>query len=88
MPQIAYTPPQVAEQLQVKPITVLRWLRAGKLTGSHTPAGWRVQPAEIAQFLAGYRNRSGKPLPDWMPAQEVALRTVWDNPEDEVWNDA
>ena len=88
MNQIAYTPPQVAEQLQVKPITVLRWLRAGKLTGSHTPAGWRVQPAEVEQFLAGYRNRPRRPLPDLMLAQEVALRAVWDNPDDEVWNDA
>jgi excisionase family DNA binding protein len=95
MAPVAYTPPQVAEQLQVKPITVLRWLRAGKLAGSNTPAGWRIRAADIERFLRSYQHRQRQPvpappsnLPDLMLAQQVALQTVWDNPDDEVWNDA
>jgi excisionase family DNA binding protein len=46
---------QVAELLQVHPVTVQRWLRAGQLSGIRLPAdklGWRVRRSELDRFLA------------------------------------
>lgn len=46
---------QVAELLQVHPVTVQRWLRSGQLSGIRLPAdklGWRVRRSEIERFLA------------------------------------
>lgn len=46
---------QVAELLQVHPVTVQRWLRAGRLRGIRLPAdklGWRVRRSELDRFIA------------------------------------
>ncbi len=46
---------QVADLLQVHPVTVQRWLRAGQLSGIRLPAdklGWRVRRSELERFLA------------------------------------
>jgi excisionase family DNA binding protein len=48
------TAPEVAERLKVKPSTVLRWLREGKLRGVRlggSRAGWRVTAAEVQRVL-------------------------------------
>jgi len=47
---------QVAEELQVKPITVQRWLQQGKLRGfkpGGTRMGWRVPESEVQRVLRG-----------------------------------
>ena len=49
------TPEEVAEILKVKPETIRRWLRRGELSGSCTPAGWRLTPADLETWLAKYR---------------------------------
>ena len=49
------TPEEVAEILKVKPETIRRWLRRGELSGSSTPAGWRLTPADLETWLAKYR---------------------------------
>ena len=51
------TSKQVAERLQVKVITVQRWLHAGKLAGTKLPgkAGWRVPESEVERLLRGER---------------------------------
>jgi excisionase family DNA binding protein len=49
---------QVAAQLQIGEVTVLRWLRSGKLAGvkpGGTRIGWRIPPAEIARLLRSTR---------------------------------
>ncbi|GBD21844.1 hypothetical protein HRbin28_02308 [bacterium HR28] len=45
---------QVAERLQVSPVTVRRWLREGLLAGSRLPgkAGWRISEQDVERFLA------------------------------------
>lgn len=52
----ALTTKQVAARLQVGEITVLRWLRSGKLRG-HKPGGtrigWRVPLAEVERMERG-----------------------------------
>lgn len=45
---------QVAEQLQIGTITVLRWLRSGKLRGvkpGGSRIGWRIPPSEVERLL-------------------------------------
>ncbi len=49
------TPEEVAKVLKVTPETIRKWLRNGELTGSNTPAGWRVTPADIEAWLAKHR---------------------------------
>ncbi|MHB8574361.1 MAG: helix-turn-helix domain-containing protein [Dehalococcoidia bacterium] len=51
---------QVAERLQVQPVSVQRWLRAGRMRGTllSDRMGWRVPASEVEQMLA-----SGKPAP-------------------------
>lgn len=50
------TPEEVAEILKVKPETIRRWLRRGELSGSCTPAGWRLTPADLETWLDKYSN--------------------------------
>lgn len=50
------TTKQVATRLQVGEITVLRWLRSGKLRGfkpGGTRIGWRVPLAEVERMERG-----------------------------------
>jgi excisionase family DNA binding protein len=52
---------EVAERLRLKPETVRRWLRSGKLRGislGSDHAGWRVRESEVARFL-GESERKG-----------------------------
>lgn len=61
---------QVAERLQIGQVTVLRWLRSGKLRGvkpGGTRIGWRIPVAELEGLEAG----------GWVPRAE-AERIVLD----------
>ncbi len=45
--------------------------------------------AEALRYIEYLRFRSGREEAQaWLSAQETALKKVWDNDEDEVWNDA
>lgn len=50
-----YTPDQAAKLLQVNVQTLRRWLRRGEITGSDTPAGWRLTPADLEAWLEKHR---------------------------------
>lgn len=45
---------EVAERLKVKPVTVQRWLRAGRMRGTvlSDRMGWRVHASEVDRLLA------------------------------------
>lgn len=46
---------EVAERLRLKPETVRRWLRSGRLRGislGSDHAGWRVRESEIERLLS------------------------------------
>lgn len=49
---------EVAIEIGVHVETVRRWLTKGELTGSNTPAGWRVTPADIEAWLAKHRRET------------------------------
>jgi excisionase family DNA binding protein len=47
---------EVADRLRLKPETVRRWLRSGKLHGvslGSDSAGWRIPESEVQRLLAG-----------------------------------
>jgi excisionase family DNA binding protein len=47
---------QVAQRLQIGQVTVLRWLRAGKISGvkpGGTRIGWRVPVSEVERVERG-----------------------------------
>jgi excisionase family DNA binding protein len=55
---------QVAERLQVLPITVQRWLRSGRLRGCQLVskrAGWRIPESELERLLRAGRSPAGRP---------------------------
>ena len=57
-PQELLTVQQVADRVKLSPVTVQRWLRAGKLKGVRigaARAGWRI-PAEELYVFSGKGN--------------------------------
>ena len=51
---------EIAEFLQVLPVTVRVWLQRDKLRGLKLPAGdWRVHPKDLEQMLGRSRTGSG-----------------------------
>ncbi len=42
---------------------------------------------EVLDFVRFLRLKERNEWGDWMDAQSASLRHVWDNPEDEAWND-
>ncbi len=66
-PRRMKTPPQVAEELAVDPEKIIGFIRSGELiaidiatSGSRRPR-WRIDPEDLAAFLA--RRRSTPPAP-------------------------
>jgi excisionase family DNA binding protein len=53
------TPAEVAEQLQLHPNTVRRFLNEGKIRGKWIGRVWRVEPSAIDEYLAGLEGRPG-----------------------------
>lgn len=55
--EIYLTPEQISERLQVVIETVYRWLRSGKLRGSHlSRKAWRISEADLRTFMEGGKN--------------------------------
>lgn len=46
------TPKEVADLLQVKPVTIMTYLRRGLLKGIKVGRLWRVRGADLEAFLA------------------------------------
>ncbi len=51
-----WTPPQVAERLQVNERTVTQWLRKGHLRGFKIGKEWRVAQRDLQAFLEDSAN--------------------------------
>ena len=49
---------QAAEKLQVRPITVRRYLKSGLLQGRRIGREWRVMETDIETFVRGYVKKS------------------------------
>lgn len=51
-----WTPPQVAERLQVNERTVTQWLRKGHLRGFKIGKEWRIAQRDLQAFLEDSAN--------------------------------
>jgi excisionase family DNA binding protein len=47
------TPEQVAERLQISPLTVMKHLRAGRLKGRKIGKFWRIEEEDFEAFIQG-----------------------------------
>ncbi len=56
MNQAWLTPQEVADELRVNYITVLRWLNAGELRGYRLGTQWRIKREDLEAWL---ENRAG-----------------------------
>jgi excisionase family DNA binding protein len=52
-PERYLSPDDVARRLNVKPLTVRRWLKDGKLRGIKVGRLWRVRESDLEAFLKG-----------------------------------
>jgi excisionase family DNA binding protein len=69
------TPEEVAERLQVKRLTVLEWLRQGKLSGVKAGRFWRIRERDLEAFLEGEAGRALSPgLDAFNAAMEESTR--------------
>jgi len=55
-----YTPNEVADVLKVEPVTIRRWLMAGKMSGFKVGKEWRVTEEDIQQFIENNRPKREK----------------------------
>jgi excisionase family DNA binding protein len=70
---------QVAQELQIGQVTVLRWLRSGKLAGvkpGGTRIGWRIPASEVERLERG----DPSPIPE-NARRQATLRALRDQAE-------
>lgn len=54
-----YTPPEVAEILKISELTLMDWLRSGKLQGVKVGRLWRITESALNDFLEMNKYRPG-----------------------------
>ncbi len=74
----------VAARWKLSVPTVRRMIARGEVSTVNIGRAVRIERVEIERFEAGRRHVDR----DLIRAQESSLAPVWDNAEDEVWNDA
>lgn len=74
----------VAARWKISVPTVRRMIARGEVSPVRIGRAVRIEYGEIERFERG-RHHADR---DLIHAQETGLARVWDNPDDEVWNDA
>jgi excisionase family DNA binding protein len=69
MQEKLFTPEQVAEHLQISKLTLMEYLREGKLRGTKVGRLWRVAEGDLQDFVA-----RGKAL---HPKYETIVPPAW-----------
>ena len=57
-PSKLLTVEDLAERLNVIPVTIRRWLRRRELTGIRTPAGWRFEEKDVQAWIDRHREQT------------------------------
>lgn len=89
--QQVFTVSEAATVLRAHPNIIRKLLNAGRLGGFRVGRAWRITDSDLADFMATQGRLSHEGREQWqdlMQVQESALKAVWDNADDEVWNDA
>jgi len=86
-PNVYYTVDEAAAKLRVSPKTLLRLLRFGKVRGVKIGRQWRILGSTLLDLSIPEGESEADLLADWLVASSSALREVWDNEEDAVYDD-
>ncbi len=74
----------VAARWKISVPTVRRIIGRGEVSAVNIGRAVRIERSEIERYEARRRHADS----DLIHAQESSLARVWNNPDDEVWNDA
>ncbi len=74
----------VAARWKISVPTVRRMIARGEMLPVHIGRAVRIEYSEIERFEKDRRQADH----DLIRAQETSLARMWDNRDDEVWNDA
>ncbi len=88
--QAVFTVQDAAKSLRAHPNLVRKLLQQGQLGGFRLGRSWRITENDLNAYMATQGRLSHAERTQWedlMTAQESALKSVWDNEADEVWND-
>lgn len=85
-PHMYYTVEEVAQLLRVSRQTVLRLLRSGRTHGVKIGRQWRILGAALLDMSAREEETETSLVHEWLVASVPALREVWDNEEDAIYD--
>jgi len=74
----------VAARWKISVPTVRRMIARGEVPSVHIGRAVRIERGELARFESNQRQVDQ----DLIRAQESSLAGMWDNADDEIWNDA
>ena len=87
-PNVFYTPDEVSQLLRVSRAAALRLIKSGQAPAVRIGRQWRVLGASLLNL--GYSSTEVESEIEeheyWQAASETALREVWDNEEDAVYD--
>ncbi len=86
-PTVYYTVNEAAELLRISPEAALALLQSGRLRGVRLDHEWRVLGASLLDLAAPERSSEAALVADWLAASAPALKEVWDNEEDAVYDE-
>lgn len=85
-PNVFYTLEEVADRLRVSRAAALRLIKSGRTPAVQIGRHWRVLGAALLNLGDPNSEGEAEHLRDWLSASEKALREVWDNEEDAVYD--
>ena len=88
--QQVFTVSEAATVLRAHPNIIRKLLNAGRLGGFRVGRAWRITDSDLNAYMAtqGRLSHTDIQWQDLMQAQESALQAVWNNADDEIWNNA
>lgn len=86
------TTEQVSQILQVHPLTVLKYIKAGKLKGIKLGRVWRIREQEVEKFLedrsmALFTSKEEEPKVETTPIEIEKTLSTDQNPQEEETHD-
>lgn len=84
-PNVYYTIEEVSQLLKVPRGSVLLLLRTGRARGVKIGRQWRVLGATLLDLPVHAEDEAAQ-VSDWLTVSASALREVWDNDEDAVYD--
>ena len=85
-PNIYYTVEESAQLLRISQQAVLSLLESGRVRGVMIDKDWRVLGAALLDLTAQEQETEASLVSDWLAVSSRALKEVWDNEEDAIYD--